>query len=83
MGAHMKTTIDISDNLLLRAKALAKERRTTLRRIIEDALAEELDREIAPSKSAGMVVMDGKGLSEEFQDAGWEKIRNASYGLEL
>ncbi len=82
MGAHMKTTIDIADDLLLRAKQRAREQNTTLRSVMEDALAVELDREIETTDSVGMVVMDGNGLNEEFRDAGWDKIRNASYGIE-
>ena len=82
MGTHMKTTIDISDDLLLRAKKRAQERNTTLRRVVEDALVGELDRELTPKKSGGMIVIDGNGLSEEFQNDDWETISNASYGIE-
>ncbi|MBX9631215.1 MAG: DUF2191 domain-containing protein [Burkholderiales bacterium] len=35
----MKTTLDISDELLARAKALAAKERTTLTRMIEEGLA--------------------------------------------
>jgi hypothetical protein len=38
----MKTTIDISDSLLLEAKSVALRRRTTLRSPVESALRREL-----------------------------------------
>ena len=83
MGAHMKTTIDIADDLLLRAKKRAKARNTTLRRVIEQALAENLDKQservCEPPK---MIVTDGDGMTGEFQSAGWDRIRDAIYGTD-
>jgi hypothetical protein len=38
MGAHMKTTIDVSDALFATAKNVARERQTTLRALIEEGL---------------------------------------------
>lgn len=38
----MKTTIDISDELLVQAKKYAAENRCTLRQVIEDSLRHEL-----------------------------------------
>lgn len=38
MGAHMKTTVDLTDSLLRSAKRLAQENQTTLRALIEDGL---------------------------------------------
>ncbi len=39
---HMKTTIELPDELLARAKAVAAQRRTTLKSMIEHALRREL-----------------------------------------
>ncbi len=39
---HMKTTIDLPDELLIEAKKLAAERRTTLRRLFTRGLRREL-----------------------------------------
>lgn len=39
----MRTTLDLNDALLIRAKAEAARRRTTLTRLIECGLARELD----------------------------------------
>ena len=39
----MKTTIELPDDLLIEAKAVAARRRTTLKAIVEHALRRELD----------------------------------------
>jgi hypothetical protein len=43
----MKTTLDLPDNLLVAAKALAAQRKTTLKAMVEHALR----REIAPQEN--------------------------------
>ena len=78
MVTHMKTTIDIATDLLLRAKARAREQRITLRAVIEEALALSLDRSV-PEEQIRPVTVAGKGLSREFEGASWEKIREAIY----
>jgi hypothetical protein len=50
----MKTTLDLDDELLRRAKQAALDRRTTLRAIVEDALARALGpstAEVAPPRT--------------------------------
>jgi hypothetical protein len=42
MVLHVKTTVDIDDHLLTRAKEAARKRKTTLRRLIEEGLRHEL-----------------------------------------
>ena len=78
MVTHMKTTIDIADNLLLRAKARAREEKVTLRTLIEQSLARTLD-EGAPVVVVRPVTMGGEGLDPEFEGASWDKIREAIY----
>ena len=38
MGAHMKTTIEVSDALFNSAKELAQQRQTTMRALVEEGL---------------------------------------------
>lgn len=38
MGAHMKTTIEVSDGLFFSAKSFAQQRQTTLRALVEEGL---------------------------------------------
>jgi len=78
MGTHMKTTIEIADNLLARAKSRAKKQGITLRSLIEESLAATLDQPL-PKTKVRPVTFGGNGLSREFEDASWETIRNAIY----
>ena len=76
----MKTTIEISDELLKKAKRLAVKRQTTLRSIIEQGIRhtlkeQERDRQnVLPDKS-----VKGKGLQPEFRSSGWSDIRDSTY----
>ena len=76
----MKTTVDIADGLLDEAKAAARRRNTTLRALVEDGLRRTLD---APETSAfelrDTTMRGGRGLTPEFKDAGWDRIRDAIY----
>lgn len=78
MVTHMKTTIEIADSLLLRAKTRAREKNVTLRSLIEESLAATLEK---PLESAEIlpVTFKGNGLSRDFQDASWDKIRDEIY----
>jgi mRNA-degrading endonuclease RelE of RelBE toxin-antitoxin system len=76
----MKTTVDISDELLKKAKRLAAKRRTTLRAIIEQGI-----RNIIKEQQRGAkyvlpdMSVDGKGLRPEFRNKAWSDIRDAAY----
>ena len=78
MVTHMKTTIEIADSLLLRAKARAREKHITLRSLIEESLAATLDQPV-PAARVKPVTFKGKGLSREFEGASWDQIRDAIY----
>lgn len=59
----MKTTLDLNDTLLAGAKALAAHRRTTLTRVIEEALQLRLRAQEAPTRRirTRLPVFHGKG----------------------
>jgi hypothetical protein len=78
MVTHMKTTIEIADSLLLRAKARAREKHITLRSLIEASLAATLDQPV-PTAQVNPVTFKGKGLSRGFEGASWDQIRDAIY----
>ncbi len=81
MVTHMKTTVDIADDLLLRAKKEAEASHTTLRSLIEEGLREVLSRRSAlKRKTVTPVVFRGRGLQPEFRGKGWDGIRDAIYG---
>ena len=78
MVTHMKTTIEIADNLLARAKARARAQHITLRSLIEESLAATLDQPL-PAIQIKPVTFKGNGLRPEFEDSSWDKIRDAIY----
>lgn len=78
MVTHMKTTVDIADDLLLRAKREAEASHTTLRSLIEDGLREILGRKAAAKRRpVKPVTFRGKGLQREFRGKSWEAIHDA------
>ena len=81
MGNHMKTTIDIAEPLLQRAKKMAKERNTTLKTIIESALHEALEAQSRPHPKFRLEthVFKGKGLQAGLSWDDWSTIRSVTY----
>jgi Family of unknown function (DUF6364) len=58
----MKTTLDINDQLLANAKALAAQQRTSLTRLIEEGLQLRLRAQMSPSqKKTKLPVFKGSG----------------------
>jgi hypothetical protein len=52
MGAHMKTTVDLSDALMDSARKVAQARNTTLRTLMEEGLRHVIDKAQAKPKAA-------------------------------
>ena len=78
--SHMKTTVDIADNLLNRAKELARRERRTLKDLTEEGLELALTARERPGPyRVKPVVVSGQGLAPEFQGGGWDRIREAAY----
>lgn len=76
----MKTTIDISDSILAEAKRLAREQNVTLRSLTEEGLRKVIEERSARGPCrVRPVTFRGEGFSQEFQDATWERIRDAAY----
>jgi hypothetical protein len=76
----MKTTIEIADNLLHRAKLLARREKTTLRRLTEEGLQLVLSRrEEGPGREVKPVVFRGRGLSPAFHGKSWAELREEIY----
>ena len=77
----MKTTIEIADDLFARAQRLAREEKTTFRALAEQGLrivlAEKQRRKAR--KLPPLVTVKGKGLTDEFKGASWDKIRDEIY----
>ena len=78
--SHMKTTIEISDPLLRRAKKLAAKRGTTLKAVIEDALRTELAAAEGPAGTGVRThAFRGRGLRAGLAWGDWATIRSLAY----
>lgn len=82
MGSHiMKTTIEIADDLFERAQRAARKKKTTFRSLTEEGLRMVL-KEKEPQSAKWKwkpVTFRGRGLTDEFKNASWEKIRDEIY----
>jgi hypothetical protein len=81
MGAHMKTTIDLPDDLLERAKAMAARQGTTLKSLIEEGLRWTLSQRRRKSerftlRDAGVM---GEGVAKDLTEGDWAAIRELIY----
>lgn len=76
----MKTTIELPDSLLKQAKRHAEVHQITLKTLVAQGLRRVMaeEQKEAPFK-LGDGSVGGNGLSPEFQNARWEKIRDAIY----
>jgi len=57
----MKTTLDLNDALLAKAKSLAAQQRTSLTRLIEEGLQLRLRAQRVPAKPIRLPIYRGKG----------------------
>lgn len=81
MVSNMKTTIDIADSLLARAKAVAAREGTTVRSLVEEGLRLA----IARREEAGVFRMRkasfaGDGLRDDVSLEDWDQVRALVYG---
>jgi Arc/MetJ family transcription regulator len=78
----MKTTIEIADDLLARARRRARRQRTTLRAVIEDSLRRALAEPVAP---AGFRLkkhsFKGDGRDPAFAEGRWDAVRDEIHRL--
>ena len=76
----MKTTIEIADDLFERAQQLAKKEKTTFRSVIEQGLRLVLnERQARTKRLPSLVTVGGRGLTKEFENVSWEKMRDEIY----
>jgi hypothetical protein len=76
----MKTTIELPDDLLERAKVVARRENATLKALIEEGLRMALRaRTRRRAEPFEVKPFHGDGLTPEFADAGWDKVRDEIY----
>ena len=77
----MKTTVDLPDDLLERAKSMAVSEQTTLKSLIEEGLRWVLSRK--RKKAERFVLRDasvpGDGVSEGLTEGDWDQFRELIY----
>ena len=82
MVTHMKTTIDIADDVLTRAKQQARRERTTLRDVVEQALRQHL---AAPDTHRTFRLkrhpFKGKGRQSGVVEGEWHSVRDLIYRI--
>jgi hypothetical protein len=80
-GQDMKTTIEIADDLFLRAKASAEEEGVTLRSLTEEGLRRVIEEHGQRRRTKlEPVTVGGNGIRSEWRDASWPQIRDLTYG---
>jgi len=81
MVTHMKTTIEIADDLLDRAKRQARRERKTLREVVEEALRQRLTASPSGSFRLRRHAFKGRGLHPAVAEGRWETVRDLIYRL--
>jgi hypothetical protein len=77
---HMKTTVEIAEDLFARTREVAQREGTTLRALIEEGLRVALARrEKKPSYRWPDLSVTGEGLTPEIEDGSWETLRDRIY----
>lgn len=76
----MKTTIELPDELVKQARRVAQQEGGTLRGLVEEGLQRSLKaRRQAVCRKLDFPSYGGSGLTEEFQGADWNGIRDEIY----
>ena len=76
----MKTTVEISDPLLERARRTARREKTTVRQLIEEGLRSVLaERRRRGPFRLRKASFRGDGLQPDVATAGWDRIREQAY----
>jgi hypothetical protein len=77
MVTHMKTTIEIADDLLERLKRKARREKKTVRQVVDEALRRQIDSSAdeKPFRYRPYTVK-GKGLQAGIAEGNWEQVRD-------
>jgi Arc/MetJ family transcription regulator len=84
MMTHMRTTVDLPDELLREVQQVARAEGTTMRSLMEEGLRAMLARHLAAARfSLRDASVPGEGVSAQYADATWAQLREAAYGDRL
>jgi len=78
---HMKTTVEIAEDLFARTREVAQREGTTLRNLIEEGLRAALARreQQVPVYQWPDLSVAGEGLDPEIDEGSWEPLRDRIY----
>jgi hypothetical protein len=78
---HMKTTVEIAEDLFARTREVAQREGTTLRALIEEGLQSALARREQKVKRYRWpdLSVGGEGLDPEIEEGSWEPLRDRIY----
>ena len=78
---HVKTTVELADDLAREAKRYAARHGLTLRAVIEEGIRSTLRGETGERASFVLrdASVDGSGLRAEFRNEAWSRLRDAAY----
>jgi hypothetical protein len=77
---HMKTTVEITEDLFARTREVAQREGTTMRTLIEEGLRAALARrEQKTSYHWPDLSVSGEGLAPEIEEGSWELLRDRIY----
>lgn len=79
MLMHMRTTIELSDALLARARKLARKRGTSVRALVEEGLRRVLEEQPPSRYRLPDASFRGDGLVEGLDAGDWERVRELAY----
>ena len=81
MVTHMKTTVEIPDDLLNEARALARQEKATLRSLIEEGLRWAVSRRKTGHEHFVLkdAAVSGKGVRPGVTEGDWERLREEIY----
>jgi hypothetical protein len=81
MVTHMKTTVEIADDLLVRLKRQARRERKTLRAIFDEALRQRLAAPAGPPFRLRKHPFKGEGRHPMVAEGQWDTVRDLIYRL--
>jgi hypothetical protein len=84
MLTHMKTTVELPDELFREVQQVARAEGTTMRSLMEEGLRAVIARHLAAGRfTLRDASVPGAGLDPAFADATWAQLREAAYGDRL